>query len=237
MSVTRISSFLIAVALIAGMTSCGSSGDGGDGGESYTLTIDSTAGGTVTVNSVPIPGRAMFTYDAGTVVSLTASSSAGYRFVNWTGDVDTIANINAASTSITVQGNYEITANFEAISHSTYKVICDVPEVIVAGEETRIPVTLKTDELGELGYDDVQLHVKVYPRAGDVTIRLYFWSFSNELYSGEFDLAADYDQTIYPLVHFSEPGEYTFTFSLVEALYGPVIDNMTESITVTVVQA
>jgi hypothetical protein len=136
-----------------------------------------------------------------------------------------------------VQGNYEITANFEAISYSTYKVICDVPEVIVAGEETRIPVTLKTDELGELGYDGVQLHVKVYPRAGDVTIRLYFWSFSNELYSGEFDLAADYDQTIYPLVHFSEPGEYTFTFSLVEALYGPVIDNMTESITVTVVEA
>lgn len=232
----RVSIFLITVALVAGMAGC-VGGNGNDGGESYTLTIDSTAAGTVTVNSVPVPGKAMFTYGAGTVVRLVATPSAGYRFVEWTGDVDTIANINAASTSINVQGNCEITANFEAISYSTYKVICDVPEVIVAGEETRIPVTLKTDELGELGYDDVQLHVKVYPRAGDVTIRLYFWSFSNELYSGEFDLAADYDQTIYPVVYFSKPGEYTFTFSLVEALYGPVIDDMTESITVTVLQA
>ena len=121
--------------------------------------------------------------------------------------------------------------------HSTYKLICDVPEVIVACEETRIPVTLKTDELGELGYDGVQLHIKAYPRAGDVTIKFYFWSFSNELYSGEFDLPADYNKTIYPLVHFSEPGEYTITFSLIEALYGPVINDMTESITVSVVEA
>ena len=120
--------------------------------------------------------------------------------------------------------------------HSTYKLICDVPEVIVACEETRIPVTLKTDELGELGYDGIQLHIKAYPRAGDVTIKLYFWSFSNELYSGEFDLPVDYNKTIYPLVHFSEPGEYTISFSLIEALYGPVINDMTESITISVVE-
>ena len=120
--------------------------------------------------------------------------------------------------------------------HSTYKLICDVPEVIVACEETRVPVTLKTDELGELGYDSVQLHIKAYPRAGDVTTKLYFWSFTNELYSGEFDLPADYNTTIYPLVHFTEPGKYTITFSWIEALYGPVIDDMTESVTVSVVE-
>ncbi len=234
---TRISAFLVAVALIVGMVGCAGSGGNGDGGESYTLTIDSTTGGTVTVDNVTIPGKAMFTYDPGTVVGLIATPSAGYRFAEWTGDVDTIANVNAASTTITMQGNYEVTADFEAIGHSTYKLICNVPEVIVACEETRIPVTLKTDELGELGYDGVQLHVKVYPRAGDVTIKLYFWSFKNELYSGEFDLPADYNQTIYPLVYFSEPGEYTFTLSVVEALYGPVINDMTESITVSVVEA
>jgi hypothetical protein len=230
--------FLIAVALIAGMVGCGGGDGNGHGdGESYTLSIDSTAGGTVTVDNVAIPGKAMLTYDAGTAVDLIATPSPDYRFVRWTGDIDTIADINAASTTITMQGNCEVTANFEAILYSTYKLICDIPEVIVACEDTRIPVTLKTDELGQLGYDGIQLQVKVYPRAGDVTIKLYFWSFKNGLYSNEFDLPADYNRTIYPLVYFSEPGEYTFTFSLIEAPYGPVIDDMTESMTVSVVEA
>jgi len=225
----RIVSISLAVMLTlsVGLIGCG-------GGEipEYNLTISSTEGGSVTT-----PGEGTSTYDEGTVVSLSASPSTDYRFVNWTDNVSTVAHINAASTTITMNGNYEIIADFEAISHSTYKLICDVPEVIVAREDTRIPVTLKTDELGELGYDGVQLHVKVYPRAGDVTIKLYFWSFNNELYSGEFALSADYNRTIYPLVCFSETGEYTFTLSLVEALYGPVIDDMTESITVSVVEA
>ena len=44
-----------------------------------------------------------------------ATSNTGYRFVNWTGDVGTVANINAASTTITMNGNYNIIANFEII--------------------------------------------------------------------------------------------------------------------------
>jgi hypothetical protein len=156
---------------------------------------------------------------------------------NGLGGVPTIANIDAASTTITMQGNYKITANFEATLHSTYDLIYDVPELIWTREETMIPMTLNTDDLGELGYDSVQIHVKVYPRAGEVTIKLDSWSFTNELYSGPFNLPADYNETIYPLVYCSEPGEYTFTFSLVEALYGPVIDDMAESITVGVVEA
>jgi len=233
---TRVSIFLIVLALIAGLAGC-VGGDGNNGDGPYTLIVDFTAGGTVTVDDVPIPGKAILTYDAGTVVSLSALPSTDYQFVEWTGNVSTIANTNAASTTITMNGNYEIIADFEAISHSTYKLIYDIPEVIVAREDTRIPVTLKTDELGELGYDGVQLHIKAYPRAGDVTIKLYFWSFSNELYSGEFDLSADYNRTIYPFVYFSEPGEYTFTLSVIEAPYGPVINDMTESITVSVVEA
>jgi hypothetical protein len=119
--------------------------------------------------------------------------------------------------------------------HSTYGLICDVRGVIVAGEATTIPVTLKTDELGALGYDGVQIHVNVYPRAGDVTIKLDPWTFTNELYSAPFDLPADYNQTIYPLVYCSKPGEYTFTFGLVEALFGPVIGDMMESIAISAV--
>jgi hypothetical protein len=74
----------------------------------YDLAISSTKGGSVTT-----PGEGTFTYDAGTVVDLVAEAKEGYRFVKWTGDVDTIANIYAAATTITTNGDYSITANFE----------------------------------------------------------------------------------------------------------------------------
>jgi len=227
--VARIGIFLITVALIAGTVGCGEVTPPAR----YDLTISGTEGGSVTSPGEPGP----YTYDEDEVVNLVAEAEEGYRFVNWTGDIGEIAHVEDPTTTITMQGNYEITASFEAILHSTYKLICDIPDVIVACEDTRVPVTLKTDELGELGYDGVQLHVRVYPRAGDVTIKLYFWSFSNELYSNEFDLPADYNRTIYPLVYFSEPGEYTVALSLIEAPYGPVIDDMMEYITVSVVEA
>ena len=77
----------------------------------FSLTTSSTAGGAVT-----IPGEGIFIYDAGTVVNLVATPDSGYHFVNWTGDVATIANINSASTTITMEGSYSITANFDAIA-------------------------------------------------------------------------------------------------------------------------
>jgi hypothetical protein len=73
----------------------------------YALTISSTPHGSVTT-----PGEGMFTYNAGLVVRLVAKPERGYRFVKWTGDVDTIANINAATTIITMRGDYAITASF-----------------------------------------------------------------------------------------------------------------------------
>jgi len=42
-----------------------------------------------------------------------AEAEEGYRFVNWTGDVDTIADDDDATTTITMNGDYFITANFE----------------------------------------------------------------------------------------------------------------------------
>jgi uncharacterized repeat protein (TIGR02543 family) len=83
----------------------------------YGLTISSTAGG-----SVSTPGEGTFTYECGTAVSVVASPATGYKFVNWTGDVDAIANINAVSTTITVNGDYSITAHFEAIPTGQYSL-------------------------------------------------------------------------------------------------------------------
>jgi uncharacterized protein YkwD len=45
-------------------------------------------------------------------------AASGYHFVDWTGDVGTVANVNAASTTITMNGAYSITAVFEEDSPS-----------------------------------------------------------------------------------------------------------------------
>jgi hypothetical protein len=81
------------------------------------LTIVSTFGG-----SVPTPGQGNFTYDTGTAVNLMATPASGYRFVNWTSDADTIEDTNAASTTITMNGDYSITANFVVIPPVQYRL-------------------------------------------------------------------------------------------------------------------
>jgi len=98
--VAKLSIFFITVALVVGMVSCGNAST------RYHLTISTTAGGST------IPGEGTHTYDAGEVVNLVAEPYEGYRFVNWTGNVSTIANVNAATTAITMDDDYTITSNF-----------------------------------------------------------------------------------------------------------------------------
>ena len=105
----RLSIFFILVVLIAGMVSCEPSCSSTTPLQ-YHLTIYSTTGGSVTT-----PGEGVSTHDEGTVVNLVATPGAGYRFVNWTGDVGTISDANAATTTITMNGDYSISANFEEI--------------------------------------------------------------------------------------------------------------------------
>lgn len=74
----------------------------------YTLTVSSTLGGSVTT-----PGEGAFgPYDAATVVNLVAEANEGWLFSKWLGSVATIANVNAAVTTITMNGNYVIVAEF-----------------------------------------------------------------------------------------------------------------------------
>jgi len=47
-----------------------------------------------------------------------ATPATGYHFVNWTGNVGTVANANAASTTITMNGSYSVTAVFAEDSPS-----------------------------------------------------------------------------------------------------------------------
>ena len=99
MYVTRAIILLIAVTLVAGMTGCAPI--------QHQLTISSTAGG-----SVITPGEGTFTYNEGKVVRLVARSALGYTFVGWSGDVGTINTVKSFSTTITIDGDYSITADF-----------------------------------------------------------------------------------------------------------------------------
>jgi uncharacterized protein YkwD len=101
----RIGILLVAIALIAGMTGC--TAIGSVDGESHLLTITSTVGG-----SVVTPGEGLFVCAEGQVVSLLAEPEEGYQFVNWVGNVGTIANVSAASTTIAANARYSIQATF-----------------------------------------------------------------------------------------------------------------------------
>lgn len=76
----------------------------------YRLTVNSTAGGNVTM-----PGVGVFTYDKGTIVNLVAEADGGYHFLEWTGNVSAVADVYAASTNITMYGDCTVTANFGSL--------------------------------------------------------------------------------------------------------------------------
>jgi len=75
----------------------------------YTLTVNASPaeGGTVTGNG---------TYDCGTLAPITASPNACYEFVNWSGTG--INDTSAASTTVLMDGDKTVTANFEVIEYT-----------------------------------------------------------------------------------------------------------------------
>jgi hypothetical protein len=101
--VKRAGIFLIIVALAVGMAGC----EPGFTAQ-YTVKISSAIGGTVTT-----PGEGVFRYPAGTVVNLVAKVDRGYEFGSWVSNAHTIADVNSATTTITLNQNfYFVIANF-----------------------------------------------------------------------------------------------------------------------------
>jgi len=96
---------LLSLSLIA-LPACGGTGEEEEEG-GYTLTISSTAGGSVT------PATGAHSYAQGTVVDVTANAAAGYKFVSWTGGP--VADANDPTTTITMNGDHSIVANFEKV--------------------------------------------------------------------------------------------------------------------------
>ncbi len=95
----RLGVLLLAVAFIAAIAGCAAAQN--------SLTVSSTEGG-----EVIIPGEGSSAYDTGTAVDLVAVAEEGYYFVNWSGDVGTVASVFAATTTVTMDADYSIIANF-----------------------------------------------------------------------------------------------------------------------------
>jgi branched-chain amino acid transport system substrate-binding protein len=137
----RIVAISLAVVLILSMVLIGC---GSEEALEYSLTISGTEGGSVTT-----PGEGTFTYNVGTVVSLKATPDADYHFVRWIGDVSTIANVNAAATNITLNGDYEITANFEETPPITFAVAG--PMIDLQGQMQWDGAEIARDEINAAG--------------------------------------------------------------------------------------
>ena len=101
----RTSTLVITAVVVVGLVGCAAAPT------QYMLTISSAEGG-----QVIIPDEGDSTYYEGEEVSLTAAAENGYRFANWAGDVGTIADPNAASTTIIMNDDYSIMANFYEMS-------------------------------------------------------------------------------------------------------------------------
>lgn len=74
--------------------------------EERTLTITVLGEGT----TIPAPGT--HSYEQGEIVTIQAIPDDGWIINEWTGDVDTVANVYAAETTITMEDDCEIVARF-----------------------------------------------------------------------------------------------------------------------------
>jgi len=111
----------------------------------YNLTVTNTTGGTVTE-----PGVGIFRCAEGESVTLVATKYTDYGFVNWTGDVGTIGDVNASSTFITMTGDYSICANFAGGIGATLEGHVSFPMARVGGLVE--PFLVKLFEHGNLSH-------------------------------------------------------------------------------------
>jgi uncharacterized protein (TIGR02145 family)/uncharacterized repeat protein (TIGR02543 family) len=144
----------------------------------YTLTVtrNLTDGGSTT------PDSSQSNIAAGTAVNISATAESGYTFVNWTvtSGSATIADANSAATTVTLNNNATIQANFKQY---------DTPPEVVVGTlaDNRDGKTYKTVKIGEqtwmaenLNYDVPNVTSDVcYNNSADSCAkygRLYNWA-------------------------------------------------------------
>jgi hypothetical protein len=103
----------------------------------YTLTLDPVVGnGAVTVD----PDQP--SYDAGEVVTLTATADAGWSFTGWSGDLSGSTN----PTTLTMDSDKAVTASFTQTQASSY-----TPQILVTGNGT------VSSEPAKPSYNDIEV--------------------------------------------------------------------------------
>ena len=84
--------------------------------DQHTLTVSSNGGGAVTT-----PGEGVFVYDYGSVAAVDAAGPAGTYFTGWSGtavDAGKVADSAAAGTTVTIDADYTLQANFEWVEYA-----------------------------------------------------------------------------------------------------------------------
>jgi hypothetical protein len=116
----------------------------------FTLTTSvGTPSGTVTV-----PGVGVYPNLTG-VQTITAVPTAGYNFVNWTGNTANIANVNAASTTINMIADAAIVANFtlaEAITTPSVAKTTIAPAIASRVNSGRLETFVASGAVDNLGH-------------------------------------------------------------------------------------
>lgn len=105
-------------------------------GPTYTLTVAIEGEGTTNL----LPGENV--YAQGADIGIIATPAEGWAFSGWTGDVDYIADTSAMSTTITMNGDYSITANFAE------GVLAAVDQEITTPEDTPVEIILTASNPG-----------------------------------------------------------------------------------------
>ncbi len=160
------------------------------------MTLTMSVSGSGTTN----PTAGNHSYSQGTVVNISATPATSWKFDNWTGDV---ADSNAAITTVTMDADKTITANFLQISTVTLTMA-------VSGEGTVSPTA------GNYSYTKGQVvEITAIPASG--------WKFSG--WSG---VVADADSTT-TTVTMDVDKTLTAVFAIQEDHVGPVISSLKPS--------
>jgi hypothetical protein len=126
------------------------------------------------------PAAGTYTHDVGTVVVLSATPSAGWRFAEWSGDVD------AGGTTVTMDWDKTVTATFVRVFTLTVNVV---------GNGTAVP------EAGVHTYDTgTVVELRAVPNVG-----WQFTEWSGDVDAGGTTVTMDWDKTV--TATFTQAGE------------------------------
>jgi hypothetical protein len=143
---------------------------------------------------------------------------------------------------VTDENTFKYTVTQAAPLVSTYEFEYTLPGKVIAGEEYTVPVTIEPETVGDFGYDSVRFNVEVTTPDG-ATLQLLAtddtgtYDVAQIGYWGPptgFPISADYSATTEFTAIFSDAGDYTIIFSLVDLSGEEPVAIITETVEVTV---